>query len=129
MTKRRKLDSDFLPVIRRGRIGTLVVYDVSESELQILENGAPDSIFLNLAIFLFSTAVVLLISLLTASIESNRVFYVFVICTVCGFVGSFILLSMWLRSRQSISMLVKQIRGRMLPENDSPDDSETEESA
>ena len=60
--------SDLLPAIRRARIDRLNIYEISETELQMLERGSPESLFLNFAIFLLSSASSLLVALLTTKI-------------------------------------------------------------
>src|SRR6266545_4261098 len=47
-------DSASLPPVevRRGAFAQLTIYEVAEYELEILEHGSPDSIYLNFAIFL-----------------------------------------------------------------------------
>jgi hypothetical protein len=100
--------------IRRGSYKELTLYDVEESELELLAQGSPDSLYLNFAIFLLSSAVAFLTSLLTA-VLSDRIFTVFVIITCVGFIVGILLLVIWLRKRRSISVLVQKIRDR-LPE-------------
>jgi hypothetical protein len=107
---------EFLPAIRRARIDRLNIYELSESELNILERGSPESLFMNFAIFLLSCAVSLLIALLTTNIESERVFDVFVIGTVVGFALGLLLLAFWGWYRRSRSTIFEQIRRRMPPE-------------
>jgi len=60
--------------IRRGVFQELTLYEVEESELELLARGSPDSLYLNFSILLLSFAVSFLISLLTA-ILSDRVFH------------------------------------------------------
>ena len=98
--------------IRRGSFKELTLYDVEESELELLAQGSPDSLYLNFAIFLLSVAMAFLTSLLTA-VLSQRIFIVFVVITVVGFIVGILLLIIWLRKRRSISALVSKIRGRL----------------
>jgi len=116
MTDRSTLGSEFLPEIRRARIDRLNIYEVSDSELQLLERGSPESLFLNFAIFLLSSAISLLAALLTTNIESTRVFNVFVIVTVVGFIAGMFLLALWRWYTRSRSTIFEQIRQRMPPE-------------
>jgi hypothetical protein len=119
-----KGSAELWPAVRRARIDTLNIYEVSESELQMLANGSPDSIFMNFAIFLLSVAISLFIVLLTTNIEYARVFYIFVIITVIGFIGGFLLLALWWWYRRSVSSIFDQIRRRMPPEGVPPPDFE-----
>lgn len=107
---------DFLPEIRRGRLDQLTIYEVSESELKLLERGAPDSIYLNFSIFLLSAALAFTISLLTTEIESERVFTIFLVFTVIGYVIGTVLVALWYRNRASVSDCVQTIRDRLPPE-------------
>ncbi len=116
--------SEFLPAIRRARIDRLNIYEVSDSEPQLLERGSPESLFLNFAIFLLSSATSLLAALLTTNIESTRVFNVFVIVTVVGFIVGMFLLALWRWYRRSRSTIFEQIRQRMPPEGVPPDAEE-----
>ena len=106
----------FLPAVRRARIERLDIYEISETELQILERGSPDSIFLNFSIFLISIAASFLIALLTTEIQSSRVFTVFVIVAVIGFIVGVVLLAFWAWYRRSTTTMFQQIRRRMPPE-------------
>lgn len=103
--------------IKRGKVDSLSLYEVTEGELQELETGGPDSPFLNFAIFLISTAVSFLISLLTTDIKSNRTFCVFVIVAVIGMVGGIILLMLWNRARKSKASIIMKIKDRMPKDN------------
>lgn len=107
---------EFLPAVRRARIERLDIYEISETELQILERGSPESILLNFAIFLISIAASFLIALLTTEIQSSRTFAVFVIVTVVGFIIGAILLAFWAWYRRSTTTMFEQIRRRMPPE-------------
>jgi hypothetical protein len=102
----------------------LNIYEVSDSELQLLERGSPESLFLNFAIFLLSSATSLLAALFTTNIESTRVFNVFVIVTVVGFIVGMFLLALWRWYRRSRSTIFEQIRQRMPPEGVPPDAGE-----
>lgn len=116
MNRRRSSPAEFLPAIRRARIDRLDIYEVSEAELQLLERGAPESLFLNFAIFLLSSALSLLVALVTTKIEANRLFDVFVILASVGFIIGGLLLGLWCWRRRARSTLFQQIRRRMPPE-------------
>ncbi len=98
--------------IRRGAYTELTLYDVEKGELELLSQGTPDSLYLNFAILLLSIATSFLTSLLT-TVVSDRVFTVFVVITSVGFIVGTLLLTIWLRKRQSISVLVRRIKGRL----------------
>ena len=119
---------DFLPEIRVGKIGVLKVHQVSDEELTQLAQGSGQSLFLNLGIGVLSVAVSFLISLLTTTDSSYRIFVIFVIVTVVCFLAGIVLMSLWWCTREPIGRLVREIRNRMPPEGESqllaPPDSE-----
>jgi hypothetical protein len=85
----------FQPEIRRGRIDKLTIYEISDSELNILEKGSPSSIFLNFAVFLLSVAVAFTVALFTANVPAGKVFTSFLVSTIIGYVGGILLLVFW----------------------------------
>ena len=105
-----------VPAIHRARLDKLSIFEVSESELETLERGSPDSLFLNLAIFVFSVAISFSIALSTTTITSDRVYNVFVIVTVIGYIAGITFGLLWWRSYKSVKSVVKQIRNRLPPE-------------
>ncbi len=109
---------DFLPEIRRGRIGELKIYEISDDELARLGQGAGQSLFLNFGIGVLSVSVSFLISLLTTTITSDRVFIVFTIITVLGFFAGTILMLLWWWTRKPLSRLLQEIRDRMPPKGE-----------
>ena len=110
--------SEFLPEIRVGRIGVLKVHQISDEELTRLGQGSGQSLFLNFGISVLSVAASFLISLLTTTITSDRLFYVFVIVAVVAFLAGLVLMLLWWSTRQPISRLVQEIRNRMPPEGE-----------
>lgn len=117
MNKINRKQPDFLEV-QVGRIGVLKVHQISDEELSRLGQGSGQSLFLNLGLVVFSTAISFLIALITTKIESIKVFIIFVIITVVGFLSGGVLLSLWWCTRKPIRKLVAQICDRMPPEGD-----------
>ena len=106
--------------VRRGKVDSLTVYEVTESELQDLERGGPANLFLNFAIFLLSSAVSFLVALFSTEIKSTRTFCVFVIIAVIGLVSGVILLLIWKKSRETTSVIIQRIKDRV-PKEDATD--------
>src|ERR1700730_12589316 len=86
MPRQRNPRPEFPLQVRRGRFEFLVIYEVSEGELDLLVQGAPNSIYLNFAIALLSTALSFIIALATTTIDSLKTFTVFVVLAVIGIV-------------------------------------------
>ncbi|MEN6371838.1 MAG: hypothetical protein ABFD64_07465 [Armatimonadota bacterium] len=103
--------------IFRGKVDSLSLYEVTDSELNELERGGPDSLYLNFAILLFSTAVSFLISIITTDIKSMKTYCIFTVVTAVGFVGGIILGILWLRTRTSRALVIHNIRARMPKDN------------
>lgn len=99
--------------IVRGPVDSLSLYEITDYELEILEEGSPSSTFLNFAIFFFSIGASFLLTLLTVTIESIFLFAVFVIVTTVGLSASLVLFVLWRRTRSRTKDLCKRIRARV----------------
>lgn len=108
--------------IKRGRVDSLSLYEITEHELAALEDGSPSSLYLNFSLLLLTTATSFLISLLTTKIESDRTYTTFVILVVIGYVLGVLLGIIWWRTRQSVSEITKRIRNRIPPEEQTESD-------
>ncbi|MGU3422993.1 hypothetical protein [Methylobacterium sp. D54C] len=108
----------FLPAIRLARFGQLVIYEISDTELQLIERGAPESLFLTFGIFLISIGMTILVTLLSTPIASIRLFTTFVVISTIGLVIGSILLCLWWWYRKSRSDIFKTIRERLPPEGE-----------
>jgi uncharacterized membrane protein YciS (DUF1049 family) len=100
------------PRILRGRLDSYAIYEITEDELRDLETGSPSSLYLNFAIFGLSIAMSFFIALVTATV-SDRVFTVFTVLTVVGFLIGACLLILWWRARLSVVDVVRRIRARI----------------
>jgi hypothetical protein len=101
-----------IPTIR-GVLESLSVYDITDYELESIENGLSDSILLNMAIFSFSTAISFFIVILTTNIDSDSKFIAFIIITTAGFTASIVLFVIWLRSSSRTKSMCTKIRSRL----------------
>ncbi len=114
MTRPQKPQLD--PAIHRVRLDKLTIFEITEAELEALERGSPESLYLNLAIAALSIAASFLIALLTTKIEDVRTFCVFVIVCGLGFIAGITLGLLWWQSRRSLKNVARDIRSRMPPE-------------
>ena len=110
--ERNRLD----PAIHRVRLDKLRIFEISEAELEALERGSVESIFLNLGIAALSTAVSLTVSLASATVSDDRTFYVLVIVTTVAYVSATAFGLLWLVSRRSLKRVSAEIRSRIPPE-------------
>lgn len=101
------------PAIHRIRLDKLRIFEISEGELEALERGSPQSIFLNLAIALISIAISFTVTLVTVTIADDRTYYVLVIVTSIGYVAGITLGLLWVISRWSLKKVSTAIRSRI----------------
>src|SRR6266404_5702228 len=102
--------------VRRGRVESVDLYEIKDSELDLLEKGSPADLQLNFAIFLVSTAFASLASLLTSTFTNDTAKTVFIVITVVGFLGGAYLLTAWYRNHTSLKTICKRIRERIPPD-------------
>jgi len=120
---------DEKPLIRRGRVDSLNIYEVKEHELEQLEKGTAGTLQFNFAIFLFSITLTCIAALATADFKWEIVRSIFVFTTVVGIVvGSYLMFSWW-RTRTSLKEVVSVIRNRIngqIPDVQIPEEPETQ---
>lgn len=104
------------PAIHRVRLDRLTIFEITEAELEALERGSPESLFLNLGIAALSIASSFLIALQTTRIDDTKAFCVFVVVCVIGFVAGITFGFLWWQSRRSLKNVAREIRSRMPPE-------------
>jgi hypothetical protein len=100
-------------LIRRGKVDSLTLYEITDYELSLLESGSPASLLFNFSILLLSTAVSFLVTLLATEIRSDRIFTVFTIVVAVGFAGGLVLMFLWLWFRRSTSGVIQRIKSRI----------------
>ena len=99
--------------IIRGRVDSLSLYEITETELDTLERGSPYSIYLNFGVFLLTLGLSFLTSLLTTDTRSSMLLIVFVTLTVVGLIGGTFLIMLWHNTRKEVSEVVKRIKTRI----------------
>jgi len=127
MNNPKENESDTIKV-RRARVDSITVYDVTEHELEQLEKGGGGGIYLNLCLSLLSIAISFLIAVITTKIESDRQFSTFVIILTVGFLGSVVLGILWWRCRETVAAVVLSIKRRM-PLDETTDTEDASEDA
>jgi hypothetical protein len=104
------------PAIRRGRVDSLTIYEITDYELGLLAAGSPVPLYLNFSIFLLTVGISALLALLTTTFPSPTARVVAIVLTVVGSVGGVFLVLLWRRSRTSVGDILKRIRDRVPPE-------------
>lgn len=119
-------DNGSVPV-RRHRMDSLDLYDVTEDELEILEKGPSTNTKLTIATALISTGISFVIALLITKIESVLIQTIFVVFATFGLGVGIILLILWWRTdRDSVKPVIKRIKARKL-RNSSETTADTED--
>jgi hypothetical protein len=98
---------------RVGRVASLTLYEVTDDELRQLDEGPPDSILLNLAIFCFAAGTSLLPTFFAATYANALAETIFASVTVVAFLAGAILTLVWRASRRSRPTLFARIRERL----------------
>lgn len=104
--------------IIRGRVDSLSLYEITETELDALERGSPYVIHLNFGISLLTLGMSFLASLLTTDIRSMIQAVVFVVLTVVGILGGIFLLTLWYRARGEVAAVIEKIKTRIAEQTD-----------
>jgi uncharacterized membrane protein YbhN (UPF0104 family) len=100
------------PAIIRAPILRLVLYEVTEAELEQLGEGSPVAIHLNLAIFSISIAFSFLVSILSTKLDDKIYIWFVIVTVVAGFAGLFLFV-FWIRKRKSVTELIRTIKKRL----------------
>jgi len=102
--------------IRRGRVDSLDLYEIKDSELDILEKGSPTDLQLNFSVFLLSIAFAAICSLASATFSNTRTETAFMLVAIVGaLLGGYLMIA-WYRTRTSLQVLCRGIRNRIPPD-------------
>ncbi len=112
-------ENDFRVI--RGKVGSVSLYEITDSELDLLDKGSPSSIFLNFAIFLFSIGISFLVTLLSAPITDIKTFTTFLVFTIIGLLGGLLLFIIWWRMKGEVSVVIGKIKSRIADDNENQD--------
>lgn len=104
--------------VRRRKIGSVTIYDVTEAELTILEKGTEASVWLNFFIGTISVAASFLVSLLTVDwgkdITLTQV--VFICLTIIMFLAAIVCFVFWRNAKGQHAATIKTIKERTIQE-------------
>lgn len=103
--------------VHRGSLDSIVVYDVTESELSALEAGSPIGCLFDVFVACASISLSLLSTLLTVPNLSNRLYITYLVFTICLGLGALICFILWKVFRRRNSEVAKTIRARVAKPN------------
>jgi len=106
--------SEIGPKIKKGKVDSLTIYEITDSELETIERGSPNSTFFNIGIALLSFAISFLVTLVTVDLTLRpKLFTVFTIVTVVGFIVGAVLMILWVKTKNDVDDVLKKIRDRI----------------
>lgn len=99
--------------IRRGRVESVDLYEIKDSELELFRKGSPADLQLNFAIFLLSLSFASIVALSTSTFPDKDIRTAFIVVVVVGILmGAYLLIS-WARNRTSLTSTCDRIRERI----------------
>ena len=101
--------------IQRGRVDSIIIYEITESELSTLEAGTPTGLLFDLFLCLLTLGISFIVTITTTQITSDRLFSVYTILAIAATIASVICLCLWLRYRKSTKTVIKGIKNRVQP--------------
>ena len=102
--------------VRRGRVDSVDLYEIKDSELDLLEKGSPADLQLNFAISLLSVAFSSICALATATFTNPYFQSLFTLVAVVGVIIGGYFLIVWNQSRTSHRAVCERIRKRIPPD-------------
>jgi hypothetical protein len=102
-------------LVRLGKVESVDLYEIKDSELELFEKGSPTDLQLNFAIFLLSLAFSSICSLATATFTVKRTETIFIFVAVVGILLGLYLLISWWRNHTSLKKVCEKIRNRIPP--------------
>jgi len=103
--------------IRRGKVGSVDLYEVKESELDILEKGQIADVYFNFSIFFLSLIVSCLTTLATTEKFSKPIFEnVFLFTLVISVFASVVFFILWIVNKRGVGRVIRTIKSRIPPD-------------
>lgn len=99
--------------IRRGKVDSLSLYEITDYELDVLARGSPTGTYANLAVFFFTLGSSFWIALATSKLGLNKTYVLFMILAILGVSGGGVFAILWYRARQPVKDLVNKIKSRI----------------
>lgn len=112
-TERDRSSGDNGPTIRRGKVDSLDIFEVTESELGSLERGSPNSIYLNFCIFFASAFITLTTTMVTVDIKSDIKISLFFSADIISIISIVLFGILWWKAKNEVKEVLSVIRGRV----------------
>lgn len=102
--------------VRKSIVEYVNIYEVTENELGLLESGGQSTLMMDIAISLLSITITCAVTLVTSTFPNETIKYSFLFASIVCLVVGLILLILSLKSRKSISKIIKDIKARLKDE-------------
>lgn len=101
----------------RHRYNDINMYEITDTELDILENGASSDLYLEFAIACGSFCISFVIALCTCDFSNSpKTFNTFLVVSICTGIACVVLCLLWLRTRKSKTQVIESIRKQIVDE-------------
>jgi len=105
------------PTIKKGKVDSLTIYEITDGELETIERGSPNSTLFNIGIALISIALSFFTTILTVDLKNKpQLFIIFTIITVAGFIIGIVLMILWVKVKNDVDEVISRIRDRIKEE-------------
>jgi hypothetical protein len=104
------------PRVRMAKVDSICLYQITEDELNLLEQGSPSSMYLNFALFLIPIGLSFWVTLATTTLTSDRVYYSFLILIILSLVLGVLFFCIWYKAYRSSTPVSTRIRKRLKEE-------------
>lgn len=101
--------------VRLGRVESVDLYEIKDSELEQLEKGTQGDLHSTSATFLISCTLSCGLALATAEFRSPKVETFFMLMTLVGTLGGIYQAILWWKSKSAIKALCDRIKNRITP--------------
>jgi hypothetical protein len=113
-TKKSPDHAQQFSLVHVAPLGKLNAYTVHEHQLDIIAAGSPATLAFNFAVALISIGVSFVLTLTTTTIQSDRLFYGYLIACINCLLAGVIMLAYWPKTRTSVNVTVAKIKSRLV---------------
>ena len=109
--------------VNLGKVESVDLYEIKDSELDLLEKGSLVSLDFTFAIFLFSTAFTSIAALATSDFKTQTLESIFLFVSIIGIIGGVYFIIRWWLSRTPLREVVLTIKNRIKPDTRQPSEA------
>lgn len=110
--KKQLLNSKEESKVKIIKAGEIKVYELKEHEIDILEKGAPNSTYLNLAIAFISLGLPLLFNIVASNYKTDKEYYTSLMIGGISLGVGFVFVVLWRKSENPVKETIRNIKNR-----------------